>query len=50
VCDIGADQAQATVKLPLTRADANPHPAPGDAVLLEFPAESTRIYALPTVH
>eukprot|EP01037_Dinobryon_pediforme_P006827 gene6827-6901_t len=50
MCDIGAGQAQATVKLPLTRADANPHPEPGDAVLLEFPTESVRIYAPPTVH
>ncbi|RMA61949.1 putative spermidine/putrescine transport system ATP-binding protein [Acidovorax sp. 100] len=50
MCDIGAGQAQATVKLPLIRADANPHPEPGDAVLLEFPTESVRIYAPPTVH
>jgi putative spermidine/putrescine transport system ATP-binding protein len=46
MCDIGAGQPQACVKLPLTRADANPHPQPGEKVLLEFPPESTRIYAL----
>lgn len=46
MCDIGAGQQQACVKLPLTRADANPHPQPGEKVLLEFPPESTRIYAL----
>ncbi len=50
MCDVGAGQTPATVKLPLTRADANPHPQPGEAVLLEFPAESTRIYAPATVH
>ncbi len=46
MCDIGPGQAQATVKLPLTRADANPHPQPGEQVQLEFPPVSTRIYAL----
>ncbi|MCZ8095840.1 MAG: ABC transporter ATP-binding protein [Acidovorax sp.] len=46
MCDIGPGQAQATVKLPLTRADANPHPQPGEQVQLEFPPASTRIYAL----
>ncbi len=46
MCDIGPGQPQATVKLPLTRADANPHPQPGEQVQLEFPPVSTRIYAL----
>jgi putative spermidine/putrescine transport system ATP-binding protein len=46
MCDIGHGQPQATVKLPLTRADANPHPQPGEPVQLEFPPVSTRIYAL----
>ena len=46
LCDIAPGQPEATVKLPLTRADANPHPQPGERVQLEFPPESTRIYAL----
>jgi putative spermidine/putrescine transport system ATP-binding protein len=46
MCDIAPGQQPATVKLPLTRADANPHPQPGEHVQLEFPPESTRIYAL----
>ena len=46
LCSLGEGQAEATVKLPLTRADSNPHPHPGEAVRLEFPAAATRLYAV----
>ncbi|GAB4087607.1 ABC transporter ATP-binding protein [Hydrogenophaga soli] len=46
LCDLGPGQPEATVKLPLTREGANPHPHPGDAVALEFPPASTRLYAV----
>lgn len=46
LCTVDADLPPASVKLPLTREDANPHPQPGAPVLLEFPPPSTRIYAL----
>lgn len=43
LCAAGADQAEATVKLPLS---SGPPPQPGDAVWLEFPPEFTRIYTV----
>jgi putative spermidine/putrescine transport system ATP-binding protein len=43
LCKLGADQAEATVKVPLS-SGAPPHA--GDAVWLEFPPELTRIYTL----
>ncbi len=47
ICDMGHGQEQATVKRALAQAgDAFPPPQPGDAVLLEFPADATRIYAV----
>jgi len=46
LCSLGDGQAEATVKLPLTRADSNPHPQAGEAVRLEFPAAATRLYAV----
>lgn len=46
LCDVGAGQAEATVKLPLTLLDGLPPPQPGDAVHLEFPPALTRIYAV----
>lgn len=46
LCDLGPGQPEATVKLPLTREGSNPHPHPGDAVALEFPPASTRLYAV----
>ncbi|MBV8620960.1 MAG: ABC transporter ATP-binding protein [Curvibacter sp.] len=46
LCSLGPDQAEATVKLPLTRADSNPHPQPGEAIRLEFPPSATRLYAV----
>jgi putative spermidine/putrescine transport system ATP-binding protein len=45
-CALGAGQAQATVKLPLTHACALTPPAMGSTVHLEFPTPFTRIYAL----
>jgi putative spermidine/putrescine transport system ATP-binding protein len=45
-CEVGAGQAQATVKLPLTHACALTPPAMGSTVHLEFPTPFTRIYAL----
>ena len=46
ICELGHGQEQATVKRTLSQpTDAFPPPQPGDAVLLEFPPESTRIYA-----
>jgi putative spermidine/putrescine transport system ATP-binding protein len=45
LCDVGAGQAEATVKLPLTLLNGLPPPQPGDAVHLEFPPAFTRIYA-----
>ncbi len=45
-CELGAGQAQATVKLPLTHPNALTPPAMGSTVYLEFPAAFTRIYAL----
>jgi putative spermidine/putrescine transport system ATP-binding protein len=46
LCDLGPGQPEATIKLPLTREGSNPHPHPGDAVALEFPPASTRLYAV----
>jgi len=46
MCDLGHGQEPAAVKLALASNDGNPHPQPGDAVLLEFPPASTRIYAV----
>ncbi len=46
LCELGHGQPEATVKLPLTREGSNPHPHPGDAVALEFPPASTRLYAV----
>ncbi|MDD0815041.1 ABC transporter ATP-binding protein [Curvibacter sp. HBC28] len=46
LCALGAGQAEATVKVPLTRADSNPHPQAGEAVRLVFEAPSTRLYAV----
>jgi putative spermidine/putrescine transport system ATP-binding protein len=45
LCDIGAGQAEATVKLPLTLLNGQAPPQPGEVVHLEFPAAFTRIYA-----
>jgi len=45
-CDLGAAQAQATVKLPLTHPCALTPPAMGSTVYLEFPPAFTRVYAL----
>ena len=50
MCDLGGGQALATVKVALSQGQAQALPQPGDAVHLEFPPESTRIYALPPVH
>jgi putative spermidine/putrescine transport system ATP-binding protein len=41
LCALGAEQAAATVKLPLSLGAV---PRQGDAVWLEFPPELTRIY------
>ena len=46
MCDLGHGQEPATVKVALASSASNPHPHPGDAVLLEFPPVSTRIYAV----
>ena len=46
MCDLGHGQEPATVKVALASSASNPHPQPGDAVLLEFPPVSTRIYAV----
>ncbi|HEY9065613.1 MAG TPA: ABC transporter ATP-binding protein [Burkholderiaceae bacterium] len=43
LCALGADQAEATVKVPLS---IGAPPQPGDAVWLEFPPELTRVYTL----
>ncbi|HKX43318.1 MAG TPA: ABC transporter ATP-binding protein, partial [Burkholderiaceae bacterium] len=43
LCTLGADQAEATVKVPLS---IGAPPQPGDAVWLEFPHELTRVYTL----
>ncbi|WP_411878960.1 ABC transporter ATP-binding protein [Polaromonas sp. YR568] len=45
LCELGPDQAQASVKLPLTLLNGLAPPQPGAAVHLEFPAAFTRIYA-----
>jgi putative spermidine/putrescine transport system ATP-binding protein len=41
LCDVGADQAPAVVKLPLS---ASVVPQAGNGVWLEFPPDFTRIY------
>ena len=46
MCDLGHGQEPATVKVALASSASTPHPQPGDAVLLEFPPVSTRIYAV----
>ncbi len=46
MCDLGHGQEAATVKVALASSGSNPHPQPGDAVLLEFPPACTRIYAV----
>jgi putative spermidine/putrescine transport system ATP-binding protein len=46
LCEAGAGQAEATVKLPLTLLNGLPPPQPGEAVHLEFPPAFTRIYAV----
>jgi putative spermidine/putrescine transport system ATP-binding protein len=43
LCNVGAGQAESTVKVPLA---AGAPPSTGDAVWLEFPPDVTRIYAL----
>jgi putative spermidine/putrescine transport system ATP-binding protein len=43
LCDIGAGQAETTVKVPLA---AGAPPSAGEAVWLEFPPDVTRIYTL----
>jgi len=50
LCDVGAGQDLATVRLALERAGASAPPQGGEAVLLEFPPASTRIYASPALH
>ena len=45
LCDMGAGQSEASVKLPLTSLNGLPAPEAGDTVHLEFPAHFTRIYA-----
>jgi putative spermidine/putrescine transport system ATP-binding protein len=45
LCDLGAEQAQAMVKLALTHPCAQQPPLAGSTVYLEFPTEYTRIYA-----
>ena len=45
LCDIGASQPEATVKLALTLLNGLAPPQPGEAVHLEFPPAFTRIYA-----
>ncbi len=45
LCYVGASQSEATVKLPLARHGGLPHPQPGEAVRLEFPAAALRLYA-----
>ena len=46
LCRVGGDQAEATVKLPLTGLDGSATPQVGEAVALEFPVAHARIYAL----
>jgi putative spermidine/putrescine transport system ATP-binding protein len=46
LCDLGAEQAQAMVKLALTHPCAQHPPAAGSAVYLEFPTQYTRIYSV----
>ena len=46
LCSLGPDQAEATVKLPLTHSAGEAHPQPGDPVRLEFPVQATRVYAV----
>jgi putative spermidine/putrescine transport system ATP-binding protein len=43
LCDVGAGQAESTVKVPLS---AGAPPSAGDAVWLEYPPEVTRVYTL----
>jgi len=50
MCDVGAGQSLATVRLALSSVGASALPQPGDAVGLEFPPESTRIYTAPALH
>ena len=45
LCRVGGEQAEATVKMPLTGLDGSAPPQIGDAVSLEFPAHHARIYA-----
>jgi putative spermidine/putrescine transport system ATP-binding protein len=44
LCAMGGDQAEATVKLPLTGLAGGAAPQAGDLVSLEFPIAHTRIY------
>ena len=50
MCDVGAGQELATVRVVRGHAGACPLPQGGEAVLLEFPPTSTRIYAAPALH
>jgi len=50
MCDVGAGQSLATVRLALSSVGISALPQPGDAVGLEFPPESTRIYTAPALH
>ncbi|MBT0570742.1 ABC transporter ATP-binding protein [Curvibacter sp. CHRR-16] len=45
-CALGAEQAQAIVKLPLSHPSALQAPAMGSTVYLEFEPQHTRLYAL----
>ena len=45
LCEVGAGQGEASVKLPLTSLHGLPAPESGDTVYLEFPAHFTRLYA-----
>ena len=45
LCRVGGEQAEATVRMPLTGLDGSAPPQIGDAVSLEFPAHHARIYA-----
>ncbi len=46
LCDLGAAQEQAVVKLALTHPCAQHPPVAGSAVYLEFPTQYTRIYSV----
>ncbi|MDP9902171.1 ABC transporter ATP-binding protein [Variovorax ginsengisoli] len=46
LCRVGGEQAEATVKVPLTGLDGSAPPQAGESVSLEFPAHHARLYAV----